>query len=204
MFILAHMGIGGRTAQACNRSWSPGWLLLGALLPDLIDKPLYHAFGLTQVGHPDAGLISCTRTLGHSGLFVIALALAALVLRSRVFAALAAGALTHVSLDVLQDALTSPTWYPTSLQALFFPLVDGRFGTHHSVTDLRIILPAEVIGLVCLLSWRNLRRPIVTLFPRAAGTDRTGTPAPFPQDPRPRRSPAFPPSPRIPRAGPTG
>ncbi|WP_254862481.1 metal-dependent hydrolase [Halovivax gelatinilyticus] len=69
-------------------------VLVGAAIPDLVDKPLYAA-GAVDVG----------RTIGHSLLFVVPLVVAVWVLarsvgRSELGLAFAVGVLSHVATDV--------------------------------------------------------------------------------------------------------
>src|SRR5258708_4279712 len=93
MFPLGPLGIG---PFAAARRVSPDglpWFLLGPLLPDLIDKPLYYALRLA-LGHP-AWIVVGTRTFGHTLLFVLLLFA---VLPRRIGAALSLGMLTHLSL----------------------------------------------------------------------------------------------------------
>ena len=55
------------------------WLIAGCLLPDLIDKPLFYGL-LWLHGHPDP-LISGSRSVGHTGLFLVSLLAIALLSR---------------------------------------------------------------------------------------------------------------------------
>ena len=58
-----------RFSRADNRAF-----FVGALLPDLIDKPLYYGWSwLTGKHGADAGLISGTHLFGHTGVFLLAL-----------------------------------------------------------------------------------------------------------------------------------
>jgi hypothetical protein len=110
VFVLGHLGIG--VALASPRL-SPDartlrFLVLGTLLPDLVDKPLYYGLSLAtgRVG-AELGLISSTRTFGHT--LVLCLLLYALLPR-RIGTPLVAGMVTHLFLDELGD-----------LSAIFFP-----------------------------------------------------------------------------------
>src|SRR5216683_3336115 len=104
MFPLGHVGIGLRLIPARLRSrmrW--GWLALGCVLPDLIDKPLWLA-ARGIAGDPlQLGLASGTRLFGHTLLLVAALAIAGRSLRSVTLQALSLGALTHLLLDLAGD-----------------------------------------------------------------------------------------------------
>ena len=49
MFVLGHLGIGSWLAARRVRADSIAWLLFGAVLPDLIDKPLYYALSFATL-----------------------------------------------------------------------------------------------------------------------------------------------------------
>src|SRR5437764_11751702 len=99
MFVLGHTGIGSRMLLGWRQRLPAAWLFLGCLLPDLIDKPLFYGFGPTA-------LITGTRTFGHTGLFLLAWALLALILRQPWSTALAAGIATHFALDIALELIT--------------------------------------------------------------------------------------------------
>jgi len=178
MFILGHVGIGSRLGALVPRvreARAPGWLLLGTLLPDLVDKPLYYGLKLaTGREGSQLGLISCTRTVGHSALFAL---LAWLLLRAlgRRGAALAllAGMATHWLLDLAGDVagylgqLLGTTSTPASFssaKALLFPLLGRHFAVSpfHSarehLTSLvqTYTLAGELVGGILLVAaWRR-------------------------------------------------
>ena len=70
MFVLGHLGIGSRLLFSLRTRLPAGWLYLGCLLPDLIDKPLFYVPLLVM--HQQLPLITGTRTFGHTGLFLLA------------------------------------------------------------------------------------------------------------------------------------
>jgi len=132
MFVFGHLGIGEAVAKPFSRGLPRRWILLGTLLPDLVDKPLYYGLSwMTGLRGEEMGLISGTRTFGHTGLFLLTLASIAAWRRSRVLAALALGCATHLLLDNVSDA-----WMPalregeaSTLYALLFPALGWRFPT---------------------------------------------------------------------------
>jgi hypothetical protein len=149
MFVFGHIGIGRLLVGSRGRGLPALPLLLGMLLPDLIDKPLYYAH--------ISDIVSCTRTFGHTGLFVALVLILAYVRRSSILLALGLGMATHVALDCLLDLLASDRG--SALTALTWPFVQTHFSiVHLSVADhLRRILVApvlvsEAIGLG-LLAW---------------------------------------------------
>ncbi|MGZ3699856.1 MAG: metal-dependent hydrolase [Bdellovibrionota bacterium] len=85
MLPLAHLGIGSTLARLLSKS---RWVLLGAILPDLIDKPIFFALGLPG-----------KRGFAHTLIFAILLFAA--TKRTRIGIALTLGVLTHLLLDLL-------------------------------------------------------------------------------------------------------
>jgi len=178
MFILGHVGIGSRLGALIPRvraARAPGWLILGTLLPDLIDKPLYYGLKLaTGRDGAELGLISCTRTVGHSALFALLVWLALRALgRQAQGLAILAGMATHWLLDLGGDitgyvaqaaGLTSAPAGFSSVRALLFPLLGARFAVSpfHSarehITSLAqaYTLAGEIVGGVLLvMAWRR-------------------------------------------------
>ena len=167
MFLLGHLGIGLKTAQPFRRDLPLKPLLIGTLLPDLIDKPLYYGLAwATGRRGVDIGLISGTRTFGHTLLLTASLAALASARRSKLLAALALGSATHLFLDVVSDVFTRTTAY--SLRVLAWPLLGWRFpgymyeglGEHLSHFRQPFFLYAELIGaMILFVEWRTARRP---------------------------------------------
>jgi hypothetical protein len=158
------LGIGQWLASPWIKRLPMAFLLLGTLLPDLIDKPLY--YGLVWLtGHHGAalGLVSGTRSFAHSLLFLALLALSSWIGRSKKLAALAAGSATHLLLDNLFEPFMDLTIYSSRI-ALFFPFYGGRFpvAQHHSLGQHIAVhmnyadFVAETIGLILLarLIWQ--------------------------------------------------
>jgi hypothetical protein len=163
MFPLGHLGIG--TFAAGRRVSADGlrWFLLGTLLPDLVDKPLYYALRLA-FGHP-VGIVVGTRTFGHTLLFVILLFA---LLPRRIGAPLSLGLLTHLALDVLGD-LVGPLipWVgqhwssPNMVHAILFPLLGLGFPVmpfkdaleHAATLGNPWVLTGELVG-AALLVWQ--------------------------------------------------
>jgi hypothetical protein len=151
MFVLGHVGIGRLIVGRRGRALPVVPFLLGAILPDLIDKPLYYAHMWDY--------ITCTRTFGHTGLLLAALALVAYAKRSPSWTAVALAMSTHFVFDGvldLQSSSTSTTWI-----AFSWPFVYGRFATfdipsplQHLMMIKRLdIIVTETIGAILL--WRE-------------------------------------------------
>ncbi|HEX2659212.1 MAG TPA: metal-dependent hydrolase, partial [Polyangia bacterium] len=134
------------------------WVFLaGALLPDLIDKPLYYGAAWWTGRQGDAiGLISGTHTFGHTLLFLLLLTGAAVISRASTARALALGVATHFLLDVVGLSMDH--------QMILWPLYGWRFPLYpfsglrqHLGTVLRpVTLAGELLGAAYL--WWDHRR----------------------------------------------
>jgi hypothetical protein len=150
-------------------------LFFGCVLPDLIDKPLF--YGLLAVrGHVE-GLITGTRTFGHTGLFLLALSAAAALVRPRgaekksffsaPLAAVAVGVATHLLLDIGGELFGGAQPDTSIWPAIFFPALGVRFPVAHFgslLEHLQItaqsayVLAGEAIGGAILLRAWLLRK----------------------------------------------
>src|SRR4051795_8593501 len=139
MFILGHVGIGRALLGRWRAPLPFVPLTIGMLLPDLIDKPLYYSRLWPY--------ITATRTFGHTGLLLLALAGAGLLLQSRVLKALALGAATHLLLDTMSD-LPGGLTNSSTLIAVAWPFSGGRFYSFY--------LPSMSAHLALLLAWPTL------------------------------------------------
>jgi hypothetical protein len=162
MFLFGHLGIGSKlTTWLSPSSWKlkQPLILLGTILPDLIDKPLYYglSFFLQKRGE-DLGIISGTRTFGHTGLFLILLFLASYRKASPTLFALALGTLTHLFLDCSIDlyehtrpfTIHVPLFWP--LTGFQFPVIPYSDLPQHLSTAVRpSILFTEILGFGLLL-----------------------------------------------------
>lgn len=153
-------------------------LFLGCVLPDLIDKPLFYGL-LYARGHVE-GLITGTRTFGHTGLFLLALCGAAAVGGSRAAEkkiiffsplwAVAAGVATHLALDI-GGQLVGGAQPDTSIwPAIFFPTLGVRFPVAHfgslleqlqMTAQSEYVVGGELIGAAILLhAWLRKRQSV--------------------------------------------
>ena len=96
MLLFAHLGLtlaGARLMRGAHL----GMVLLGSMLPDIIDKPLGEAlFGTPAMG----------RTIAHTLLFLLLLGLAAFYLSDLRMAWVASGVLAHFLLDFMWNSLS--------------------------------------------------------------------------------------------------
>ena len=126
MFALGHLGIGKRLAARPFRRFSTTdkrAFFVGALLPDLIDKPLYYIPAWVTGRHgAAAGILSGTHLFGHTGLFLLVLTIGAVLLRRPAARALAIGVATHLVLDFVGLSM--------NLGTLLWPLLGWRFPTY--------------------------------------------------------------------------
>jgi hypothetical protein len=165
LFVLGHVGIGPRLLGSLRRRLPARWLLLGCLLPDLIDKPLFYGLLWTE-GHADA-LIRGSRSVGHSGLFLLALIALAAIARRPSMWAVAAGVVTHLALDIAGELITGAAPDSSIWMAIFYPAFDGSFPKAHFRSMLEhlklsaenfYVLSGEVAGAALLLRARWVRR----------------------------------------------
>jgi hypothetical protein len=160
VFALGHLGLGKKIAARPYRGFSAvekRAFFLGALLPDLIDKPLFYIpFWVT--GRPGA-ILSGTHLFAHTGLFLLALIVAALITRAAAVRALAVGVTTHFVLDFVGCSMGLGTllW---PFFGLHFPAFPFRSLGQHLATILSpITLAGEVLGgAVLWWDWRKARR----------------------------------------------
>ena len=73
MLPLSHLGIGSAMARPFSKNLPFRWLLVGTLLPDLIDKPVFFALGLLEYFR-NGGWIPGKRGFAHTALFLCLLA----------------------------------------------------------------------------------------------------------------------------------
>jgi hypothetical protein len=153
MFVLGHVGIGRALAWPWVRTFPVVAFAIGTLLPDLIDKSLYYSHLLGQM--------PATRMYGHTGVLLLALALSAALVRSRVLAALAAGMATHLALDCLLDLTTTGprgAWIAAAWPVLgpFPPVSIPSVGAHLRRITVGPVIIGEIIGGL-LIAWELWR-----------------------------------------------
>jgi hypothetical protein len=107
----------------------------------------------------DLGLISSSRTLGHTAILLLGITGLAMARKSKILAAIALGTATHLLLDNLGDRLMDPQHSSSALSALIFPLNGFEFAISpfKSFSDHMISIPnrftitGEILGALILL-----------------------------------------------------
>jgi hypothetical protein len=153
MFVLGHVGVGRALARPWLRNFPVVAFVIGTLLPDLIDKPLYYSHLLGQM--------PATRMYGHTGVLLLALVLTAALVRSRVLAALAAGTATHLALDCLLDIWTTGprgAWIAAAWPLLgpFPPVSIPSIAAHLRRITVGPVILGEILGGL-LIAWELWR-----------------------------------------------
>jgi hypothetical protein len=159
MFFFGHLGIGSKIVSPLTRGLPKKAVLLGTILPDLIDKPLYYGLSLaTGKQGSDLGLVSGSRTFAHTALFLLVITCAAILRRSKPLAALSLGIASHLLLDSLSSYLISHPQQEIFRSVIMWPLNGWAFpiipfhnlGEHLSTISQPSSLAAEGIGLILL------------------------------------------------------
>jgi hypothetical protein len=169
MFALAHLGIWLQGAKLVDRDPPLKPLLLGTLLPDLIDKPLYYVPAWATGKHgAELGIVCGTRTFGHTILLTAAVFAAGAARKSRALKAAALGMTTHLVLDWISEAwfVGRDLSFRASMRAFGWPFFGWQFPVYpfydwheHAATGLDpFMLVTESLGAVLLIyEWRRRR-----------------------------------------------
>lgn len=159
MFLFGHLGIGSKLASPFSQGLARKSIWIGTLLPDIIDKPLYYGLSFFTGKKGQAlGLISGTRTFGHTALFLLSLSFLAFFRKSRTLAALALGTGSHLLLDSIPNAAHCPLLWP--LQGWEFPVTPFvGIVDQLSIWNRPSLVWGECLGfvLICWDQW-TLRR----------------------------------------------
>jgi hypothetical protein len=161
MFVLGHVGIGRRLVSRTYRAFTPverRIFTLGALLPDLIDKPLYYIPSwITGKRGAELGLIAGTHSFGHTGLFLLSMTVAAALIRRPATRALAIGVATHLALDIVGLTMDKLTLFWPFLGWRFTPFQHRGLGEHLLTVLNPVTLAGELAGGAIIL-WDMWRR----------------------------------------------
>jgi membrane-bound metal-dependent hydrolase YbcI (DUF457 family) len=142
MLLFAHLGL----TLAFDRfiKWIDlAYLALGSMLPDIVDKPL----GLLAFGTPAAG-----RTISHTLLFLLVLALLAFYSKDLRLASVFVGVLAHLTLDFMWQSPVILYWpllgdFPTVQELGVFDYMQELI---YGLRNPMVWVP-EVLGLSYLI-----------------------------------------------------
>ena len=167
MFVLGHIGIGRRLAARRYAGFSrrDRWLfVLGTVLPDLLDKPLYYIPSwITGKEGEELGIIAGTHSFGHTLLFLVTLLVAWRASRTRHprpaagLGALAVGVATHLVLDTVGLTMDARTAFWPLFGLQFTPFRHHGLGQHLMTVFRPITFAGELIGAALILwdFWRG-------------------------------------------------
>lgn len=166
MFLFGHLGIGLKLASPWRKGLSRRLILLGTILPDLIDKPLYYGLSwITGKSGTDLGMIAGTRSFGHTAVLLLTMTLTSVIFKIRWLAAICIGVATHLLLDNLGDRFLSS--HDFTLRALLWPFLGWQFpaypfsGMHQHFGRISepYFLSTEIAGFLflCWEYWKYRR-----------------------------------------------
>jgi hypothetical protein len=148
MFPLAHLGIGSALTRLSPVKLPVRWVLVGTMLPDIIDKPIF--FALSRCCSED-GWEAGKRGFAHTLVFLVLLAAASQARKSKALWALTAGTATHLALDVISKSTQGSATALGSLRVLFWPLAGWSFPTlSHGMHGMEIY-GFEIAGVALLI-----------------------------------------------------
>jgi membrane-bound metal-dependent hydrolase YbcI (DUF457 family) len=153
MLLFAHVGL----ALASSRFWkgaAVGFLALGSMLPDIIDKPA----GLIFFGTPAIG-----RTFAHTLLFLFILLWLAYSMRSIALVSISLGVFIHLALDSMWSTPVVLFWPAFGN----FPLasdLDTLSYIGYLLSELHnpVVLLPEIIGLFYIVYTASIWLPEIS------------------------------------------
>ncbi len=179
MYIFGHLGLGAsatywlvsrhsndQTKKSRDPTFLFGWALIGCLLPDLLDKPLYILNKSLELNIP--GIVG-DKSFAHSILFCSLILTYSLLRKHLVLLTISLGTISHLFLDLFAD---SSVWWiygtvgstpPYSLSSpkmsgYFWPILTKEFAptSQENLSDYwigllkPILLCYEIIGILLL------------------------------------------------------
>ncbi len=160
MFLFGHLGIGKTLLGPISKGLPNRYLLVGTILPDLIDKPLYYGATFFSQNHGSVwSSISGSRTLGHTALFILILSSLTWIKKSKRIAALFLGSAIHLLLDAVSDALLGRDFSESLQTVILWPLLGTKFpdfpysslSEHLNIMDRPSLILEELIGASLLI-----------------------------------------------------
>lgn len=159
MIFFGHLGMGNALSRPFRRGLSLRWILLGTIAPDLLDKSIYYGCSYWTGKHgAELGLISGTRTFGHTAIILLFLSAIAFAFKSRRLAALSIGISTHLLLDGLSDYYFMMTGVSQIKSAILWPIsgMDFPIIPYHSIQghisswNQPFLIVSELLGIALL------------------------------------------------------
>ena len=153
MLLFAHLGLTLATARFMNKA-DLAFLVLGSMLPDIIDKPL----GLIAFGSPNMG-----RTFAHTLLFLLLIAALSFYSRDMRLNSLSWGVLAHLTLDSMWNSPVILLWpilgsFPEAVHLDTLSYLEAIFS---GLRDPGILIP-ELLGLSYLIYFAYMRRSLIS------------------------------------------
>ena len=150
MLPLSHLGIGSTIAKPFSKKLPFFWLLLGTMLPDLINKPIYFIIGIwAYLDH--GGWVPGKRGIAHTLLFLLLIVSLGWIKKSRILAALGVGISTHLLLDILSKSVGPAGDSIDKWTVLFWPFLGFEFPTLAYGLHGKPALTIEIIGGMLLM-----------------------------------------------------
>lgn len=150
MFPLAHLGIGSGLSRLVRKELPFGALLLGTMLPDLLDKPVFFILGSIKY-FQDLGWEPGKRGFAHTLLFLILLAAISWWRKSARWSAVTLGVATHLLLDVISKSFGGDFSPLGGLKVLLWPVLGWDFPLLSYGMHGTVMWTFEAIGFALLI-----------------------------------------------------
>ena len=154
MLPLAHMGIGSLAVQLLVPKIPKRLLILGAILPDLIDKPLFALLDFTILTR-DPTLTNGGRGPGHSLVLLCLLFFFGFWGKIKKVLTLALGVFSHILLDLISDLFErGDVMYQVSQNTSYLDNFLSHFPKGHQSPELLLLeLGGALLLIVQYLGW---------------------------------------------------
>lgn len=157
MFPFAHFGIGTAVTRAVSNKLPFRWILLGTMLPDFIDKPVFFILGSIKY-FQRLGWEPGKRGFAHTLIFFLILIGIARFRRSPAWYALAMGVLTHQILDIVSKSFGGDFSPFGGFQVFLWPFLGWAFPTLSYGMHGMMIWGLEAVGIGLLVGQFAVKR----------------------------------------------